>query len=234
MAALVMVWALGALAGVGQTSSQPAEAPPPADPWSSTDIAAPRMDARPLRRTGKSETAMPGAAPTGPSAVSSNGTGWRTAAALGGVVGLILLLAWGYRAVANGGGRWPLALRSKHPALIEVVSRTAISPRQSLCLVRIGPRLVLLGVTPDAVRTLDVIQDADAVAQLLGQAAQRQPDSHSAEFARCLEREAAAGEPSSDTLGETASPEPDDRRLAELRERLTSTVTRLRAVATEA
>jgi flagellar biogenesis protein FliO len=232
MAALVMVWAIGPLGAAAQSPPQTTDSLPPADPWSSTDIAAPRMDARPLRRTGGgSDAAATSSASKRHSTLSPDRTGWRTAAALGGVVGIILLLAWGYRAVAHGGGRWPLALRGKHPALIEVVSRSALSPRQSLCLVRIGSRLVLLGVTPDAVRTLDVIQDADLAAQLAGQVAQRRPDSHSAEFASCLEREAAAGEPSGDGLPE-ATP-PDDRRLAALRQRLSGTVARLRAVATE-
>ncbi len=231
MVALVMVWAIGPLGSMAQPAP-PADPLPPADPWSSTDLVAPRMDARPLRRAGgKDEAAASASAAKGHSGLSPDGTGWRTAAALGGVVGLILLLAWGYRAVANGGGRWPRALRGRHPALIEVVSRTTLSPRQSLCLVRIGPRLVLLGVTPDAVRTLDVIQDADLVAQLLGQAAERRPDSHSAEFARCLEREATANETAGDGLNEMAPP--DDRRLAELRQRLTGTVARLRGVAAE-
>jgi flagellar biogenesis protein FliO len=232
MAALVVVWAIGPLGGVAQTATQVGDSVPPADPWSSTEILAPRMDARPLRRSsGKNETAASSSATKGDSARSAGGTGWRTAAALGGVVGLILLLAWGYRAVANGSGRWPLAFRNRHPALIEVISRVALSPRQSLCLVRIGPRLVLLGVTPDAVRTLDIVQDADLAAQLAGQVAQRRPDSHSAEFARCLEREAGAAAPSGDGLAETTVPE--GRRLADLRQRLAGTVARLRAVGAE-
>jgi flagellar biogenesis protein FliO len=182
------------------------------------------MDARPLRRD-----VEPTAAPaTGERAVRSpNATGWRTAAALGGVVGLILLLAWGYRAVASGGGRFSLSFRARRPGLIEVLSRTAISPRQSLCLVRIGPRLVLLGVSPDAVRALDVIQDADLAAQLVGQATQQRSDSSTAAFARCLEREARAYEPAADHVDETTVPE--EQRLADLKQKLAGTIARLRA-----
>jgi flagellar biogenesis protein FliO len=228
MAALVLAASLGPLGAIAQPATPASDALPPPDPWSSTEIVAPRMDPRPLPRN---ETKAPAAAANPKSLMDPDGSGWRTAAALGGVVGLILLLAWGYRAVANGGGRWPRALRGKHSALIEIISRTALSPRQALCLVRIGPRLVLLGVTPDAVRTLDVVQDADLVARLLGQTARARPDSHSAEFASCLEREAVAAERSPERLNEPAPP--DDRTLAELRQRLTGTLARLRAAATK-
>lgn len=196
--------------------------PIPDDAWASPDIVAPRMDARPLPR----RSAPAGRAESPPSAV--RGAGFRTTLALGGVVALIVLLAWGYRVAAARGGRW--SPRVRHPGLIEVLSRAALSPRQSLYLVRVGPRLVLLGATADAVRPLDVIQDPDLTAALAGQAAQRRPDSHSAEFDRCLEREAVGySSATGHALDELAVPE--ERRLAGVRQTLADAVQRLRSVA---
>jgi flagellar biogenesis protein FliO len=150
----------------------------------------------------------------------------RTTAALAGVVALILLLGWGYRAMLGAGPRsW--TTRGRQPALLEVVSRTALSARQSLCLVRCGPRLVLLGITADAIRSLDVITDADVTARLLGEAVRQRPDSSTAEFARCLEREAHAYP--DDRAPPQSTHATDDQQLAALRDRLADTLSKLRA-----
>lgn len=173
------------------------------------------------------------AQPVSPQPASPAGTGYlRTTAALAAVVALIILLTWGYRAVAGHGGRLALLLRGRHAGLIEVVSRLALSPRQSLCLVRIGPRLILLGLAPGGVQALDVIQDPDLVAQLLGQAAQRRGDSHTAEFARCLEHYAKGPQPEPEGPDESVTPE--QQQLAGVKELLADTLRRLRARAVEA
>lgn len=235
---LGLLWALGLTAayaeppggphGGSTADTQPVVAAPVAeDPWSSPDIAAPRMDPRPLARNRETK----GSISTNGSSSHGQNSWVRTTAALGGVIALIILLGWGYRAVAGHGGRLNLALRGKHSTLIEVVARTVLSPRQSLCLVRIGPRLVLLGLTPDAVRTLDVIQDADLTARLLGQAAQRRADSNTAEFAQCLEREARPYE----TRPERSNgPVADPLRMTGVKQRLAETIQRLRATAAKA
>lgn len=200
----------------------------PEDPWSSPEIVAPRMDARPLPR--RPQTA--GLATGNASPPEARRSWVRTTVSLAGVLALIVLLAWGYRLMANNGGRLPFAFRGRHPSLIEVVGRTSLSPRQSLCLVRIGPRLVLLGVTPDAVRSLDVIDDADLVARLMGQVMQQRPDSNTAAFAQCLERQAQAYEDRSDGPDEQATPE--ESRIIGIKARLVDTIQRLRATAAEA
>jgi flagellar biogenesis protein FliO len=214
---------LGVLGCAAAWAEPPAE-PTLDDAWSSTDLVAPAMDARPLVRV--HERGRP--QPESP-APRSSGSWGRSTAALGGVVALIVLLAWGYRAVAARGGALRWSGRGRHPGLMEIVGRTVLSPRQSLCLVRIGPRLVLLGVTPAAVRTLDVIQDADLTAQLLGEAARRRSDSSTAEFARCLEREAQTYVPPDAELDET--PTPDAKRIGDVQRRLAGTIARLRAKA---
>ncbi len=210
----------------GDLEDIPAAAHMPDDPWSSPDIVAPRMDPlpRPLpRRMDSDAGGVPGAQLS-----DRRGSSWvRTTAALGGVVALIALLTWGYRAAAAG--RLGLSPHGRNPALIEVVGRTALSPRQSLCLVRIGPRLVLLGVTSDAVRSLDVIDDADLAARLLGQAALRRPDSSSAEFAKCLEREGRSYGAADESPDEILTPEAE--RIISTKEKLAGTIKRLRATA---
>lgn len=165
----------------------PARAPLSSDEsWASLEIAPPEA-IRPTESKVVKRSAGPSKnGETKTAAVTSNG--WlRTLGSLAAVVGAIVLLAWGYRSVAQG--RWSLAARGRQPGLIEILSRTALSPRQSLCLVRVGPRLVLVGVSPDGLQSLDVIADADLAARLSGQAAQQRPNSRAAEFCRTLERE---------------------------------------------
>lgn len=158
---------------VATSGHTPAAVP---DPW---DAIAPDRD-RVLRRRSAPQAAPP--VGTGARAASS---GWlRTAGSLAAVVGLIMLLAWGYRAVA--GGSLSLAGRGRVAGLIDVVSRTAVSPRQVLVLVRVGPRMVLLGVGPERIETLDTIDDAELVSSLAGVAAGARPDSPSAEFRSAL------------------------------------------------
>ncbi len=107
---------------------------------------------------------------TPPTAVPNRGS-WgatvRQSLMLAGVTALIALLGWGYRATLNGSAG--LGFRGRHAGVIQVLSRVAIAPRQSVCLMRIGPRLVLVGISPNALRTLDVIADADLVARLAGE-----------------------------------------------------------------
>jgi flagellar biogenesis protein FliO len=149
----------------------------------------------PLRRSsGGRPSAASGGSPRDSSPV------WlQTLVPLGAVVGLFLLLAWGYRAV-TGAGRARIG-HGLQSAAIEVLGRVGLTARHSLCLVRIGPKLVLVGVGGDRLTMLDVLNDAEAVAAVAGRAAQRSPGP---EFQRCLEREAReylVGEGPGDEVG---------------------------------
>lgn len=125
------------------------------------------------------------AAQSAPQPASPASGSWlRSAGSLTAVLALIALLAWGYRAVT--GGSTGLATRARRNGLIEIVGRTSLSPRQSLWLVRVGQRVVLVGATPDRMTPLDVLSEPDAVARLLGEAAQARPTSQSQEFERVL------------------------------------------------
>lgn len=123
-------------------------------------------------------------AKAGTSASSDGSGGWvRSLGALGAVVGVILFLSWGYKATAGGTA---LRMRARRPGLIQIISRTNLSSRQSFCLVRVGPRMVLVGVSGDALRTLDVIDDADLVGRLAGEA---ETQAASPAFKAALERD---------------------------------------------
>ncbi|GEM_PF-1025692 len=240
----VLAWSLTAGKAESPTGQSPTEAGDPraetspasrSDPWAATELIDPSLEPRPLAGRSDNRLGLARQRKNGPGGLpgTPNGGSWvRTTASLGAVVGVIVLLGWGYRVMSVRGGGWRPALRGKHTPLIELVGRTPLSPRQSLCLVRIGPRLVLLGVTPDAVRALDVIDDADLTARLMGEAARRRADSSSAEFARCLEREARQYQPEG-----PESPEnylPDEERLSEVKRRLAGTIRRLRAAQSRA
>jgi flagellar biogenesis protein FliO len=199
----------------------PAFEPPLDDPWASPDVAAPHMgDEEVVRRPDARRTGV----------VSEKGKGvslsWvRTTASRGGVVALILLLAWGYRWGTGASARLRFGSRARHPGLIEVLSRTNLTPRQSVCLVRVGPQLVLIGATSESLRPLSVIHDPNWAAQLAGDAARRRPDSLEADFQRCLVTEAQAYGENQQREG-SALPAP---RIVDIREKLAQTVQRLRS-----
>jgi flagellar biogenesis protein FliO len=150
--------------------------------WAAIEPEALSREAQPLKRS----PARREASTAGEPRAGSGGSWLRTWGALAGVVTLILLLAWGYRVVTSGG--LPLA-RARHPGLIEVVSRLGLSPRHALFLVRVGPRLVLCGVSQERISVLDSIDDPELTARLAGQAAAAREDSSLATFRRCLESE---------------------------------------------
>lgn len=76
--------------------------------------------------------------------------------------------------------------------VLEVVARVPLSSKQNLMLVKMGRRLVLLGVSPDRVSSLDVVEDPDEVASLIGEAASRKSDSMTSAFADTFRHEAHA------------------------------------------
>lgn len=156
------------------------------------------------------------------------GSGWlRTAGALAAVVGLILLLMWGYRKV-NGTALGTLG-RARRAHLLEVVARTPLSPKQSVCLVRVGPRLVVVGASGDRLTALDVITDGTTVAQLLGESAAARPDSRTAEFERLLAAEHAEFADDDDERDLRRSLNEPQQPLSAAREALTGAIARVRA-----
>ena len=193
----------------------------------------------PLRRRGAGSASS--AAPSGQAAPSDSSSWLRTVLSLAAVTGLILLLAWGYRAVMRGaGGAW--LARPRQPAVLDVLARTAVTQRLGLCLVRVGPRMVLVGVGTDRLTALDVIDDADLTAKLAGHlaaphgaASRTAPDpAEIPDFRQMLAREAdeSLGAPADSHAISADEPESaDDVRLLRLRGQLSGALQRLRAAA---
>ena len=91
---------------------------------------------------------------------ASNGGGlWTTVLALGAIVGALTLA-----------GRWlkPYlgAPRGLPIEALELLGRRMIEPKVSIHLVRCGGKVLVLGVSPDGVRTLSEIADAHEVERL--------------------------------------------------------------------
>ena len=80
---------------------------------------------------------------------------------------------------------------------LKIVARTHVAPKQQVVLVKLGRRLVLIGVSPERMSALSSIDDPDQVAMLLGEIASRQPNSMTGAFASSMarERETYADEP---------------------------------------
>jgi flagellar protein FliO/FliZ len=60
------------------------------------------------------------------------------------------------------------SVRAMSSGAIEILGRNHLAPKQSLTLVRVGRRIVLVGVTPDRISTLCVIDNPHEVAELAG------------------------------------------------------------------
>lgn len=88
-----------------------------------------------------------------------------TLAALGVVVGVVLLTRWAMGRLSGrvsvSGGRSP----------VEVISRTAVAPRNHVILLKVGQRIVVANDSPTGMRTLTEIIDPEEVALLLAETA---------------------------------------------------------------
>lgn len=76
--------------------------------------------------------------------------------------------------------------RASGPDAVEILSRTVVSPKQSLCLVRLGRGVLLVGVSPESMVTLADVRDELDVATLLGRVEQGRSNSSTANFEAML------------------------------------------------
>jgi flagellar biosynthetic protein FliO len=158
------------------------------DPWLSTDIAAPNIpdeeSREVIRRDHPTQTTQhDGKAILGSGKATS---AWmRSTLSLTGVVALILVLAYVSK-------KFNFASRGRRVGMIQVLSRVNLSSRQSLCLVRYGPRAVLLGITNDRINALDVVSDPELTADLAGDALRGASERATDEFRRRLTAESSA------------------------------------------
>lgn len=165
--------------------------------------------------------AAPGA---GTARAELRGADWiRTGLSLAGVTVLIFVLAWAYRSLARLSG-WSGLPRMRSAGLIEVVARQILTPKDSLWLVRVGERMLLLGIGSQGPRALDLIADADAVSRLSGRAGPSARPAVEREFQRELQQQAAEFSEMSDPAA-AKSTDP-----VKVRTQLDRTVERLRAL----
>ena len=80
------------------------------------------------------------------------------------------------RSLARGGG-------------IQVLLRTSIGAKQSLCLVKVTDRLLLLGLSPNHIAALDSIDDPEEVAHIIGAVESGKPNSITGAFRSTINNE---------------------------------------------
>jgi flagellar protein FliO/FliZ len=144
-AAAMLIIAAGLCASAWGQASAPATRP-------STQTASSDMSSRPV---GPSEGRQIESGPQSP------WTQWfRTLAALALVVVLIVAARFMLK-------RFGPVTGQQRRDMLDVLARTAVSPRHQLLLVRLGRRVVLVGQAPTSLTTLSEITDADEVASII-------------------------------------------------------------------
>lgn len=114
------------------------------------------------------------------------------------VVGTICGSAYFFRRLVNPGHK-PGA-----DGAIKVLSRQYLSSKQCLCLVRLGGRLVLLGVTPDRISAVAQIDDPEEVAGVMGDVSRTGGSSFSAALAAFAGRRTGADADGGSNAAESA------------------------------
>jgi flagellar biogenesis protein FliO len=112
---------------------------------------------------------------------------------------------------------------------VHLLHRTHLGPKQSVCLLRCGNRLLLVGVTQEHMRTLSEITDPEEIDFIKGQCMQLRPTSTTKAFRDAFqesERKIRHDESASPTPanGSNLRPTPEEltRQLGQLRERILS------------
>lgn len=75
------------------------------------------------------------------------------------VLALIIAAAWALR-------RWVPSARAADTSVLRVIGRTNLTPKHHIALIKLGRRLVTVGVSPDAITLLGEIDDPAEVAAL--------------------------------------------------------------------
>jgi flagellar biogenesis protein FliO len=108
---------------------------------------------------------------------------WRMLMAL--VVVLVLLVSGAFflRRYMRVSGR------TGNPNGMEILSKNSINARQSVCMMKVGSRVLVLGVSPNHMAALDVIDDPDEVATITGDIETSLPRSISHSFGKFFKKE---------------------------------------------
>ena len=120
----------------------------------------------------------------------------------------------------------PQVRRADGSSPVRVLSTVYLAPKQSLSLVRCGHRLVLIGVTPEHISQLAVMNDPAEVGLLMGLVDGRPGRSATAGFDQTLDE--AASRFHEDEVAIAESVGPDGRHLAAAGRELRGLLSRLR------
>ncbi len=151
----------------------------PADPVASAAIAA--RESLPLTGIAPAPDAAQSVAATSRDSLS---VGWgRTLGAMVLVIGLIFLLRAALRRLTPGSGG-----AGRLGAAVQVLGRTTLGPRQSVLLLRVGPRILVVADAAGTMRTLAEVTDGQEVADLLADVSRAQAGSATRAFDHLLGR----------------------------------------------
>lgn len=151
-----------------------------------------QTDSQPIRRSGADATGGTSASKPGMELP-------RVVGALAAVIALILLLKWAGKKLLQPPGA------AKTSRAVQVLARSAVSPRQQILLVMVGKRVLVVGDSGAQMNALSEITDPDEVAALVGQVQGEKPDLAARAFGAMFGR-ARAGIGGADETEEVESP----------------------------
>lgn len=126
--------------------------------------------------------------------------------------------------------KWlPQATRVSGGSAVNILARQYVSSKQSLCLVKVGKRVVLVGVTPEAMTTLTEIVDSEEIASLAASLNRGKSGSFSAALSR---QSVEAGDDATEDEYAPAPVQPRGGRMGETEARIRDLVGRIRAMST--
>ena len=160
--------------------SQPDAEQAGAEAAEASEIPLPPNESLPL---GAGESALFGGVAES-SDTSSLGDGWllSTLAALG----VVLAIVFGLRWLLKRGGVVSTAV--PQGGVVEVLSRTTVAPRSHVVLMRVGTRVLVVSDSPNGMRTLASVHEAEEVAELLGAIDSAKPTSMSQSFGSVMKK----------------------------------------------
>ncbi|MCS7305083.1 MAG: flagellar biosynthetic protein FliO [Thermoguttaceae bacterium] len=98
------------------------------------------------------------------------------------ILGVFLLLVWAIRRAM------PPSAQLLPKDVVEVLGRAPLMAKQQMYLLRCGPKLLLISVSPEGAETLTEIEHPDEVAHIVALCRQSQPGSIAGSFRQILEQ----------------------------------------------
>jgi flagellar biogenesis protein FliO len=172
----------------GPTDAGPS--PPAPTTTQAAGYASPEEPARPDLASTSSHEPLPLGQPGGPRSAGPHRPGaprsaqmlWRTGSSVAVVLGLFVLLAWCAR-------RGPWNARRRLPeGVLEILGQVPGPGKQTLQLMRMGNKLLLVAVTAQGLEKLTEIDDPHEVAPLLAACRHDRPGAASAAFRQVLDQ----------------------------------------------